>query len=799
MSPSFALAYYTVDSNGNVTPLNVYTQTSHANTADGGASPVTPGMYSPLSTTPGSGTIVENGSGAGDYTYTFPTVTTPPTSKFGTVVGVPSFNAAQLSSPHVVWIRGQRQTDLNNAADGPTLYTSNAPYYFYPSGNDAGAPPPREIVNPSNCWNCHDKFRLEKTTSDTFVQHGGGMTDGTLCNVCHNPQRDAVEYGGVGTSASEVHVHRIHASVYLQPGDTFDNTTATYPQDLRNCNVCHGNALQGAQHITNPTRAACASCHDYVNFTGATGNNCSISHGVAAKGPNGLPIPCDHFGGPQSSDANCLQCHKAGGAADPANYHIAVEPPDPTGAEFDGGVASNTHTNAGYLPQGDFQVAGAAQFQYVIQSVGTWTDTTVTPNVNRPSITFKLQKSTGGDAGTWTDVVFTTGGTPTTPVELMPNFVGSPSVYWFWAVPQDGIATPADWNASASVWIKSALNGVANTGTLTYNQNTGFYTIKSTHAIVPAGSVMLTGGVGYQYGTSDATSLPLTETDVPGYPYNLSNSTGGLVMTTTDVTMPAAGFTARRTIIDNTKCQACHGKLGIDPQSPPNDGLIAGQPGFHAGQRNDGASCAGCHTNNLADEASTGWAIGSKYYIHAIHGDRKRSQHYYWNATYSGTTPTGGYYSIKFPSPLNECQACHVAGSYDFENPTNLAQEPDMLVQTVMTGGPFTAPLPLFSPYVDQTGSTAYGNAPAFSSTTGILTEDATAQNNLVISPLMTACSSCHDSAMEIDHMKANGGHFYDTRANTVGATATTVEQCMVCHGPGGVAAIGDVHLRPLP
>ena len=47
--------------------------------------------------------------------------------------------------------------------------------------------------------------------------------------------------------------------------------------------------------------------------------------------------------------------------------------------------------------------------------------------------------------------------------------------------------------------------------------------------------------------------------------------------------------------------------------------------------------------------------------------------------------------------------------------------------------------------------------------------------------------------------MKANGGHYYDTRANTVGAGATTVEQCLVCHGPGGVAAIGDVHLRPLP
>ena len=804
MSPSFALAYYTTDANGNVTPLNVYTQTSHANTADGGASPVTPGMYSPLSTTPGSGTLVENGSGAGDYTYTFPTTTTPPTATFGTVVGVPSFNAAQMTSPHVVWIRGQRQTDLNNAADGPTLYTSNAPYYFLPSGG--AAPPPREIVNPQACWNCHDQFRLEKTTSDNFVQHGGGMTDGTFCNVCHNPQRDAVEYGGIGTSSSEVHVHRIHDSAHLQPGDVFDNTTATYPQDLRNCNTCHGNALQGAQHQTNPSVAACQSCHDYVSFTGTLPTRCSDP---VVLGSNGLPVPCAHVGGKQALDAGaatCMNgsCHGLGGGGDLTVVHAAVEPPDPLGAgQTPGG---DTHTNAGYLPQGDFVPAGASQFQYVIKSVGTWTDSSSGSPVTRPSITFKLQRfAASGDAGTWSDVVFNTPVSGST-VELMPNFVGSPSVYWFYAVPQDGV-TPADFNASASVWVRSALNGVANTGVMSGPVN-GYYTINASNAIVPTGAAILTGGVGYQYGTSAASNLPLTETDLSFYPYNATNSVGGLVMTTTDVTMVATGYTARRTIIDNTKCQACHGKLGIDPQSPPGGGtavtqvngawLPAGEPGFHAGQRNDGASCAGCHTDNLT---TNGWAVGSKYFVHAIHGNRKRANQYTWNES----STTAGYFDIKYPSPLNECQTCHVANSYDFTNATNMAQVPNMLVQTVATGtmpvaaaGSGLAPvLPGAQVALDQTGTVSYGGAFGFSAATGVTTP--AAATNLVISPITNACSSCHDSAAEVDHMKANGGHYYDTRANTVGAGATTVEQCLVCHGPGGVAAIGDVHLRPLP
>jgi OmcA/MtrC family decaheme c-type cytochrome len=224
----------------------------------------------------------------------------------------------------------------------------------------------------------------------------------------------------------------------------------------------------------------------------------------------------------------------------------------------------------------------------------------------------------------------------------------------------------------------------------------------------------------------------------------------------------------------------------------------AGEPGFHAGQRNDGASCAGCHTDNLT---TNGWAVGSKYFVHAIHGNRKRANQYTWNES----STTAGYFDIKYPSPLNECQTCHVANSYDFTNATNMAQVPNMLVQTVATGtmpvaaaGSGLAPvLPGAQVALDQTGTVSYGGAFGFSAATGVITP--AAATNLVISPITNACSSCHDSAAEVDHMKANGGHYYDTRANTVGAGATTVEQCLVCHGPGGVAAIGDVHLRPLP
>jgi OmcA/MtrC family decaheme c-type cytochrome len=775
MTPSFSLSYYTVSDAGAVQPLTDYTFTSHAGlAADGGQPLFNPGMYSPLGTNPGQGTITENGSGAGDYTYTFPTTDTPATATTGGCQGVANIDPSHASDAHVVWIRAQRQTDLNNAADGPTLYTANSPYYFNPSGG--AAPPPRQIVNAANCWKCHDQFRLEKATSDSFVQHGGGMTDGTFCNVCHNPARDQISHGGVPTAASDVHVHRIHASVYLQPSNIFDNTTATYPQDLRNCDVCHGNALQGGQHFTNPSRGACGSCHDYVSFAGANPAICTSPNTFS----NGKPIPCNHTGGQQPTDANCTVCHSAGGPVDPANFHVPVEPPDPNNAGLvDGG---DTHTNAGWMAQGDYLPAGAAQFQYVIKSVGTWADTSGDAGtVNRPSITFKLQTLQGGDGGTWTDVVFNAPVSGST-VELMANFIGSPSVYWVWSVPEDGITAPSDWNASTSVWVRDALNSVAKTGTLTGPDSNGYYTINSINAIVPAGAAMLTGGVGYQYGSAKP---PLTETDLSAYPYTAANGQGGLIMMTPNVTKPASANGARRAIIDNNKCMGCHGRLGIDPQAPPGGGTGGGEPGFHAGQRNDGASCAFCHTNNLN---TNGWAVGSKYFYHALHGDRKRTVQY----TFAASSATAGYFNVKFPSPLSECETCHVPNSYDFTNATNMNQVANMLAQTVATGTMPAAPTLGLSPYVDQTGTVNYGNGFSFSAASGATTP--AAGTTLVISPITAACSSCHDSPAEIAHMQGNGGLHYQPRT----ALTTSVEQCMICHGPGGVAAIGNVHLRPL-
>ena len=304
--------------------------------------------------------------------------------------------------------------------------------------------------------------------------------------------------------------------------------------------------------------------------------------------------------------------------------------------------------------------------------------------------------------------------------------------------------TPADFNASASVWVRSALNGVANTGVMSGPVN-GYYTINASNAIVPAGSAILTGGVGYQYGTSAASNLPLTETDLSLYPYNTTNNSGGLVMTTTDVTMVATGYTARRTIIDNTKCQACHGKLGIDPQSPPGGGTAvtqvsgtwkpAGEPGFHAGQRNDGASCAGCHTDNLN---TNGWAVGSKYFVHAIHGDRKRAQ------PLPGTRAARRRATSTSSTRLRSTSARRATWPTATTSRTprtwprsrtcwSRRSSPDGSVRAASRPG---TGAPARSVALDQTGTVSYGGAFSFSAADG--RHDPGGPTNLVISPIIT-------------------------------------------------------------
>jgi OmcA/MtrC family decaheme c-type cytochrome len=282
---------------------------------------------------------------------------------------------------------------------------------------------------------------------------------------------------------------------------------------------------------------------------------------------------------------------------------------------------------------------------------------------------------------------------------------------------------------------------------------------------------------------------------------------GGLIVSAPDTAMVATDattgkpYTARRAIVSNTTCLKCHAQLGANPT-------------FHSGQRNDGSTCAWCHTPN---QTNGGWSGGSSTFIHSIHATAKRTVPYTWHAACPPNTSTtdgtctlanaDSFANVTYPGVLNNCQQCHLAGTYDFSATASGAALPNLLMTTVGTG--IYSPAISNSPYVKADGVTDYGtNYSTANLTSG--TKDGVActtaapcvctlaapceasATTLVKSPIAAACSACHDSANEIKHMQDMGGTFYGTRL----AAKANSEMCMMCHGPGAVAAIADVHGR---
>jgi OmcA/MtrC family decaheme c-type cytochrome len=833
---------------------------------NGIATPLTPLCGTPATSDPGTnaipsvGTTTDTGGGTltstekGVYVYTFNQI-------FDAVNWQQTITAwpTDTSKTYVLWIQAARQEDLGYADDVKTNTVVNLQYNFTVPANpvvgSAGTPvaTQRKLVSTAGCSKCHDGFRRD-TVSEIF--HGGSVNDSALCNYCHNPVRTDIN------ANSNVYIHRIHNSQRLQNtqqttgnyrasrGQPYVNCTVAAPcpapatnifrgvefpyvRDIQDCTVCHDSTdttiAQPTQWEMNPNTQACTSCHDYVDFSGTLTTKCTDP--VTVDATTGLPKLCAHYAG-AAKDAECATCHAAGALADAAKYHISVEPPDPANCwALNNGAGCNSNTNAGYLPAAGVVVSNATPITYTVSSVGLTA-------AGNPSITFGFLKN--GAAVKMDNCP--EAGTPPVPGtgEIFNNFVGSPSVEFAFAVSQDGISTPADFNSSLSAYVKA----VCNTGTTAYSATalaatiTGpdtndlyTITITGTANLGPNGAnvQMLTGGVGYTYGLSS--TQPLTETDLSAYPTAQTSittgkvnnvacssgtpcvvTTGGLVNVAPNVWIVGTGFNGRRTIVNNASCKNCHGALGAAPT-------------FHAGNRNDGASCSFCHNQNGNDN---GWSYNAKDAIHALHAgnlagivlpdltvsnstDGLRSVPFGWQAKSASL----GYWDVELPGPHSYCEACHVPGGYDFSLPDSQAALPNLLWSTEATGSP-TAGYNM-APYVvaatpvttgnvttgyqgnvactvaapctctSAAACTEYGNGFSFSAATGVTA--APAAGTLVTSPITAACVACHDNRADRAHMEENGGSFYVARG-----AATAVEQCLICHGPDSIAPIAKMH-----
>ena len=163
---------------------------------------------------------------------------------------------------------------------GERVYFANPVYFFVPAGGSVTIN--RLVSTTATCNQCHDPL----------AKHEGTRGEVTLCPLCHNPSSKDPQSGN--TIDFKVFVHKIHDASSLpsvKNGTLFtiggkDKSGIIFPDDVRDCVKCH-TGPQGDSWKTTPSRAACGSCHDNVNFVTGSG----------------------HPAGPQDSDVNCKLCH----------------------------------------------------------------------------------------------------------------------------------------------------------------------------------------------------------------------------------------------------------------------------------------------------------------------------------------------------------------------------------------------------------------------------------------------------------------------------------------------------------
>jgi len=803
---SFAIAKLVPGTSGAPSKWVSYIVTSVPSSATASAAPSRP-------STDNTGKLVDNGDGTYAYTF-YRDITTIKSQLDGMTVSPPN-NIADLGDvsyqptlTHRVTIAlsGSAPATGSNTPTGatsavaavPIKHPANAIYDFIPAtGAKVTATDfSREVVSIANCEACHRQLGGIPGLSeaeDAAGFHGGSRNETQYCVVCHTDQRrygqkeaTFTANGAIKTFTSETrlvdgrtvgnfpnYIHKVHMGPFLvhekydyagvQPEHT------TYPQDIRNCTSCHDGSStvsrttktkDGDNWKNKPSTLACGACHDGINF--ATGTGLTLADkakGLTQSNVNGTGLA--HAGGPQPTDNSCALCHGASGIN---VNHLPVTPPNPDNALAV--VGGNTNTNSAWIASGGSVgrlPSGAIAPTYEVQSVSRnaskqpvmvfrWLQNGAPVAIN-PFATAAVNPKTGQK-------------------EMWDNFMGSPSAQFVYSVPQDGIAAPADFNAAASGYLRKIWDGTASgsgAGTLTGPNGSGFYTVTLTGVTIPDNAVMLTGGMGYSYNNS--TTQPLTQTNLSAFPVTdpvagQTNKKGGLIVIAPNVQVVGTGYTGRRAIVEDKRCNACHQELGTFTKDS-----------FHAGQRNDATTCSWCHNPN---KTSSGWSADSTAFVHAIHASAKRSVPYNWHAA----SATEGFFEVTYPGILNDCQTCHLPGTYDF-SATPAAALSTRLLRTVGQGT-YTASVSL-SPYV-AVGQN-YGSGFAVSAS-GVPTQ--AAPTTLVMSPTVSVCSACHDSNEAVSHMRSNTGSFYAPRSAALGVTET----CLVCHGTGRTADIAVMHSK---
>lgn len=567
----------------------------------------------------------------GYYTYTFKTDITDIAQTNGVV-----FEPART---HRVAI----QLSYKNAK-GETILVN--PYFDFTIGADGKSvavtdpAKTRKMTDVSSCNGCHEKLAL----------HGGGRVDTQFCVMCHNPGTTDANSGNNLNLATMV--HKIHAGKLLKSqlaagGEDYTiwgyrdskNSYAEvgFPQDLRNCTVCHSGANpktpQGDNWKTQPSKEACLTCHaNNVGSAWDTSHTLYASIFVSA-GAKAKDLP----------NAQCVRCHAAGSVVS----------------------AENVHWN---------QVeANAAKYKMNIES------TTFDGAARKVTVKYFLSDPTNGNAAYNLVTSECTGAPVTCTNQTKFGNLRFYLAYQNMLGQSDAVTEFSAYNNGGNSANAYAYKG-SNDGSNHYSvdiplpADSATAQAKGTARVVSIGQIKepkLAAASGVN--PRPAVTPTVLVNTVVQHTFSELALTGSLL--------------ARRTIVSNEKCNVCHGALGT------TSGANTLANAFHSGARNTVEACVVCHDANRMSSTimTNGLALNESYQfkrmIHGIHGNSKRFHPFTYgnkvvgafcnpantsaiakaacDGTLTFATGVENYAAeVAWPGVGINCNACHVDNSY---------------------------------------------------------------------------------------------------------------------------------------
>jgi OmcA/MtrC family decaheme c-type cytochrome len=566
----------------------------------------------------------------GYYIYTFKTDIKDPAQTNGVVF--------DPTKTHRVAI----QLSYKNAAGETVLVNPYFDFTIDANGKSVPVTDPsktRKMTDVSSCNGCHEKLAL----------HGGGRVDTQYCVMCHNPGTVDANSGNNLNLATMA--HKIHAGKLLKAkldagkgGEDYtiwgyQNTKVGFaevgfPQDLRNCTVCHSGANpatpQGDNWKSKVSKEACLTCH-----ANGTGSDWEVSHKTYAGTLIGASAAAKDL-----SNAQCVECHKAGTNIGSDRVHWNQN--EENGAKYKMNIESASYDAAARKVTVKYFLSdptnnNAAYNLVTSECTGTGASLTCANTTKFGNLRFYLAYQ---------------------------NMVGQAS----------GQTEYTSYNNGGSAANVYAYKGV--------NDGSNHYTVD-----IPLPADVK--GISEAFGTARVISIGqikepklqvkwATDPRPEVTPKVLVNT---VVQNTFKELALTGSLQPRRTIVSSAKCNVCHGALGT------TSGSNTLAEAFHGGARDTVEACVVCHDANRASNGNmmtNGLNLYEPYQfkrmIHGIHGNSKRVNPFtHGNKVVGvfnkdGSSATGGAplaagvenyaAEVAWPGVGINCNVCHVNNSY---------------------------------------------------------------------------------------------------------------------------------------